>query len=1491
MPLNTHVESKIASAPPSETMVEDRTEFAVERSLGEKAASAMAWVPRIKSSGTLVERCNRLRARLAPVTAAVDASVTRPPLSDDARWLRDNETLVYSELEIISGEVRSHRRLPHVRISDHEILPRTLAFAQGFLRESGYHFSEQGFTSFCLGFQKISPLELREFKALPSSLKLVLLEEIAARGERLLSRPAGESQDLGVCIQSLREASQLLWKEALEPLILFDQVLRQDPAGVYGEMDFDSRDFYRKKVAEIASHSDRTEAEVAQEALALAKQASTRAYGDPRIASRESHIGYYLVAEGVKVLSERVGYRPTVIHRLRAWVRRHPDDFFLPGITLFTCSIITAVLLLVTAAYSSPLLILISLLLFLLPSSQCAVQLMDYVITALLTPEILPKLDYSKAVPDNCLTLVSIPTLLLNEKQVRGLVEDLEVRFLGNHDANIHFALVSDLPDAHHQVREDSALIDLCSSLIGELNEKYAGQHKGSFLLLHRHRVYNPRERRWMGWERKRGKLLDLNRLLRGKYDSFPVKVGDISILPRVRFVITLDSDTELPRGSAHRMIGTLAHPLNQAIVDPDKNVVVAGYGILQPRVGVSVQSTVRSRLAAIYAGETGLDIYTRAVSDSYQDLYGEGIFTGKGIYEVDTVQRVLDSRFPLNSLLSHDLIEGAYARAGLASDMEVIEDYPSHYSAYNRRKHRWLRGDWQIAGWLSSVVRDQTGARVANPISLVSRWKILDNLRRSLVEPATFVLLLFAWLAHGVRPIEWTLAAIFLMFLPAWFQLGFALGRAAAKNKSGMAREAIRTFLTTNFTTLLTLIFLAHQTLLSLDAVIRALVRRTFTRERLLEWETAAEAESSTGLTPVDRYLNWMPMLSLCIGVVVWLVRPRSLYAALPVLLLWACSKSVSRWLNRPSVVPRKELPRRDFLFLRGAALHTWRYFAEYCTEEHNWLIPDNVQQEPPAVAARVSPTNLGLLLNAQQVACELGYLTLPELMVQMQQTLATLSRLPKYQGHIVNWYETRTLQPLAPQFVSSVDSGNLLASLWTVQQGCLDRLQQPLLQPSLAEGILDHLRALVRLRAYPRKSLAACEKKLKAEEWVAQAFDLPETVVGEIDSSPDADREREIRWFREQTLLRLQRIEDLVRSHFPWELPEFNALRSDETIGPKFKEHPSILRLPQFIEDLQRRLERAILSVSEEARAPYETLQRLLPQAEANAIHLAETLRITAAEAGKLADAMDFSFLLNPRRKLMSVGFNLQSHQLEPACYDLLATESRTAVFVAIAKEDVAQECWFRMGRPHTLAHGAPVLLSWTGTMFEYLMPTLWMRSYPNTLLDRSRVAVVGCQREYADRKGGVPWGISESAHYKLDEAGNYQYQAFGLPGLALMKYESHPLVISPYSTFLALPVDSAEALRNLRRMDRLGWFGPCGFYEAADYGTSDRGHACQIVRSWMAHHQGMSLLAIANFLGDHLVQRWFHSSRRVQATELLLHEKPVSHVQRRSAGGSAA
>jgi cyclic beta-1,2-glucan synthetase len=665
----------------------------------------------------------------------------------------------------------------------------------------------------------------------------------------------------------------------------------------------------------------------------------------------------------------------------------------------------------------------------------------------------------------------------------------------------------------------------------------------------------------------------------------------------------------------------------------------------------------------------------------------------------------------------------------------------------------------------------------------------------------------------------------------------------------------------------------------------VRTLIRRTLTHERLLEWETAAETEMGPRRTPVDRYLDWTPALAVGIGLLLWIAQPASLIIAAPFLCLWASSKLVALWLNKSPILRDGDVPRRDTLFLRRSALYTWRYFSEFCTEEEHWLIPDNVQEDPLVIAARFSPTNLGFLLNSRQVAVELGYLTVPEMAALTHLTLSTVAGIPKHRGHLLNWYDTRTLEPLNPRFVSSVDSGNLVASLWTLQQGCRDRLNQPLFQPSMVEGFLDHLRVLSERRLIPRKTIARYEESFQGEDWLLSLLTFPEEILDEGALSAKSERVPEVAWFRQQGHTRLHNIREMVRLYAPWWLEEFALLRSDAAMRAKYLGHVPLRQLPDFIVELQAHLDGAMQSASEENKDLYERLRALLTEARVNAAALIEDLRRAGAIAGSMANEMDFRFLLDTRRKLMSVGFDTDTGQLQLACYDLLATESRIAVFVAIAKEDIPQDCWFRMGRAQTLDCGRPVMLSWTGTMFEYLMPGIWMRSHSNTLLDRTRIAAVRSQQAYGNKRG-VPWGVSESAHAKVDDAGNYQYLAFGLPQLSMMRRDSNPLVISPYSTFLSLDVDRPAALRNLRRMDALGWFGPYGFYEAADYSNAGGrfgSSRVQVVHTWMVHHQGMSFLSMANVLCGNIVQRWFHSDRRVQATEFVLHEKPAASVRR--------
>jgi hypothetical protein len=1384
----------------------------------------------------------------------------------------------------VSDKPRQVALLPRVTPGLRQDEPRIAAVARGYLRAVDGTFSAPTFRAFVQFIQAHEPLNVDELWSIGAFLKFSLLEFLLEESRALFQSPGSAPvPQLMTHIKSLRSITHADWVFLIEPLIVLDAILRQDPAGIFAQMDFETRENYRKRIATAARRSDCSEWQVAEIALALARETKESTTDDPRMNLRRKHVGFYLIDDGFTQLAARIGFHPSLAWRTRAFVHRHADDFFLSGIQILTLLFIAAVLFPVLSHVGGFAGLAAVIILTFIPASQDAVDLVNSTITAIFEPEPLPKLDFSHGISPDCATLVAVPTLLINEKQVRKLVNDLEVRFLANRNPNLHFALLTDLADSASRPHEKDAhpLVDLAVRLIGELNAKYQASGDGAFLLLHRHRVYNMRQGVWMGWERKRGKLLDLNKLLSHEFDAFPIKAGPIGALRTVRYILTLDSDTQLPRGEAARMVGAIAHPLNQAVIDPKRRVVTMGFGILQPRVGVAVRSTARSRLAAIYSGQGGFDIYTRAISDAYQDLFGEGIFTGKGIYEVATLHAVLDRRFPRNSLLSHDLIEGAYARAGLATDIELVDDYPSHYSAYMRRKHRWLRGDWQIAQWMFSRVPDETGHQVTNPISSISRWKIFDNLRRSLVDPALLILFVVGWIHLPGGPLYWTFVPLLMMIFPALAQFAFGLGHALSSGRKGMVGESLIGFWQASLIALLRLAFLPHETLLALDAIVRSLVRRFITGERLLEWETAAQAElQSTSRTPVDRYLAATALVAVGAGALVWQFAAQNwaILCALPVLALWALADPITKWLNRP---PRElgRLAVADQDLLAAHALHIWRYFYEFSSARHNYLIPDNVMEEEFREAARVSPTNIGLLLNTRQAACELGFLTLPEFAILTGLTLSTIARMEKYRGHLYNWYDTETLQPLdRSPFVSSVDSGNFVASLHTLHSGSRSLVIQPLIAPQLFAGIRTHIRFLLadkrQSAAISRMAMPGPSAELAAWiEWLPTA----QTALASAAASP-AIKPQDALWIRE-TLHRVNAIVNLLQGYIPWVLPEFAPLHAVRqlAIGKKSMELNCIDALP-FAERLQFTMASAHRALaSDEAIADAsEHLLNLLPVAIRNLRTLISDLHRIEVDAERLADETEFGFLVDPYRQILSIGFEMGAHKRHDSCYDLIASEARIATFLAIARGDIPQQSWKKLGRDHTYAYGRFLLLSWSGTMFEYLMPALWMRTYSGTMIARTQEAVVQVQRAFA-RGLGIPWGVSESASSYKNDRGDYHYFAYGIPRIALWFEATAGPVISPYSTFLALAVDPEQAIRNLRRMEAARWVGAYGFYESADFSASKR--APVPAREWMAHHLGMSLLAITNLLRNNIFQHWFHAHPMIQATEMLLQEVPIN------------
>ncbi|MBV9769579.1 MAG: hypothetical protein JOZ32_08415, partial [Bryobacterales bacterium] len=941
--------------------------------------------------------------------------------------------------------------------------------------------------------------------------------------------------------------------------------------------------------------------------------------------------------------------------------------------------------------------------------------------------------------------------------------------------------------------------------------------------------------------------------------------------------------------------VAAMAHPLNRPILDPETNAVKEGYALLRPQVAISVESAHRSWIARIFSGQPGFDPYSTAVSDVYHDLHGQASFTGKGIYDVQAFEAAVGERFPENAILSHDLIEGEHARTGLIN-VEVVEDYPATYGAFSKRKHRWVRGDWQLLPWLFAHPPLRTGRAEKNPLSALSRWKILDNLRRSLLEISVLLLLVSGWL-FAPHPALWTVAVLLLWQVPAYADMLLSILRAPERRFwKAFGKVLGERFLESHRDTLLNLIFIPHQAFLMADAIVRTLWREYVSGANLLEWETMAQAESRGGprFGMVDRYLYlsaiiWLPLL--------FFAGPFPIIVSV-VCALWTTPPLVAAWLNE-SLPKSATISPRDRDFLRETALRTWRYFADHCRAQQHWLIPDNVQEDPPLVTHNISPTNLGLSLTAQMAAHDFGYLTLDELSISISRILGSLGDLPRHRGHFFNWYETGTLQPLTPRYVSSVDSGNLAASLTTLRQGCALLFTQPILEQRILDGIRDHV---VRLRdEIPHEARSFSTMKLFGsllrqlecqpkdlffwEAVLTETRDLLQRVEAALAVVHVRFNSEELRYWERLLNERVNAALGELYQLAPWLAPayepELRVNMRDVTLAPvmeEFSQIPTLGDLPGAYKRIGERLRERLASPAPLYPALRsvlgEVLERL-PASQLAALNLANRFESAAALAQSHFDDMDFGFLFDENRQLLRIGYNVDENRADPSCYDLLASEARTAVFLAIAKGDIPRETWLRLGRKLTAYRDQITLLAWSGTMFEYLMPALHLRSYAGTLLDKSLRAAVRIQHAYGEERH-VPWGISEAAHAERDHRGQYQYRAFGVPPLSASGDENQILVVAPYATILALMVDPVPATANLRAMAAKGWWARHGFFESVDFSRKDANGAPEVVRCFMAHHQGMALLAINNALLANRMQERFHHDPLVQSTEFLLEER---------------
>jgi cyclic beta-1,2-glucan synthetase len=1318
--------------------------YATERLIAHAAEIARSSGPTSLEvpAGRLLQRISAARKRIRAAYAVLARDGTRRRPSSSEEWLLDNSHIVSEQLREIEEDLPWGylTKLPRFTEGTMRGYPRVYALCLDYLRHTDARLDTETLVQYVVSYQRVNPLSIGEIWAIPILLRLGLIlttgsialgvaesmtreaeEPPAETPRRDHVRQASDQVTVANAITSMRTIAAFDWNKFFDRTSLVESILQRDPGGLYAASDEGTRDRYRHAIEELAEHSRVDECDVTNFALELAEAATH----DAAEATWAGQVGYYLLGDGRPALEAAIGHRPTRHDRLVRAALGHPSGFYFGTIALL-CVLSWCAWAFVVHRHAPPWLTVLLVVLSLAPVSELVIALVNALAVTLVPPRVLPKLSLLTGIGPERRTLVVIPSLLDGERVVDELLARLEVHALANSDEHVHYALLTDFPDATSEtLDEDDALVERARRGIDKLNARHAGKEGNMFFLLHRRRLWNESQGVFMGWERKRGKLTELDRLLRGAKDtSFSVVTAPLALLESVRYVITLDADTELPRDTAKKLIGAISHPENRVRRDASGRIV-GGYGVVQPRVRALPASSRRSRFARVMAGPPGIDAYTNTVSDVYQDVFGSGSYVGKAIYDVDAFREALDGRVPDNRLLSHDLFEGIFARTALASDIEVLDEQPSSYPALAARQHRWIRGDFQLIPWLFRRVPAADGTSIESDLPALGRWKLFDNLRRAFVAPSLAAIAIAGWLHSGTAALV-TVAVLVVLTAPLYGRLAMSFFRTPA-HRAFAVQPVVADLGTTAGQICLSAIFLLDQAFLAVDAIVRTAYRMVVSKANLLEWQTAGQAEQRlAGRIPARMVLSSCLALAVATYVLA-LSEPGAVFAA-PLLACWLAAPLWAIAMSRPQ--PHKlvaALSPSDRAYLRRIALETWRFFETYVTEEDHFLPPDNYQEDPLGVVAhRTSPTNIGVYLLSVVAAHDLGFITLRDVVDKLNATLSTMDKLEKREGHILNWYDTTTLRPLEPRYVSTVDNGNLAAYLWTIREACTEFARE------------EHV---------------------------------------------DAD------------------------------------LRDD--------------------------------------------LEKL------------------ANRVSAFADEMNFSFLYDQDRLLFSIGYNAQAERRDGNHYDLLASEARVASFIAIAKGEVAGKHWFRLGRSLAAVADGRALWSWSGSMFEYLMPLMVMRDGDETLLHETYLSVVDAHRRYG-KKHGVPWGMSESLFNLMDLTLTYQYRAFGVPGLGLKKDLEEDVVVAPYATALAAMVRPDLAVENMKVLEAEGALGQFGFYEAIDY-TPRRvpaGRRNVVVKAFMAHHQGMTLVALDNALENGRMQRRFHADPRVRATELLLEERvPVT------------
>jgi cyclic beta-1,2-glucan synthetase len=1446
-----------------------------------------------------------------------------------AEWLLDNYHLVEEQISEIRADLPPgfYRLLPKLADGPFVGYPRVFGLAWGYIAHSDSRFDPGSLRLFVRAYQRVQPLTIGELWAVAITLRIVLVENLRRAAVRIVSsRAAREDADatadrlLGVngftaepdalvrreasggafappfvvqlvlrlreqdpnttpsrrwlearlnsqgtaadelvqeehqrqgtsnvtvrnIITSMRLLSDVDWPEFFESVSLVDELLRSKSG--FAAMDFPSRDLYRRAIEQLARGSDKTELAIAGAALS-AGDAGPDDTGD---VARKRDPGYHLIGAGRRAFEANIGYRPSRWGLAPRLTTQGAGEYIATVATITVVVLLLPLIEMWSWGVGATYLALLALL-GVVPSIDAAMALVNRAVMGGRGATILPGLALREGIPARLRTLVVVPSLLTTRAAIEEHIERLEIHYLASPDEELFFAMLSDWADSPvEHVEGDTALLDIAIEGIARLNRRHASAHTGErFALLHRRRVFSEGQRQWMGWERKRGKLHELNRLLRGALDTTFVEIGGRPpvIPPDVRYVVTLDADTRLPRDTVRRLVGKMAHPLNQPKFDAALGQVVEGYAVLQPRVAASLPiGREGSLFQRVVSGAGGIDPYAAATSDVYQDLFGLGSYAGKGIYDIDAFEAALSDRVPEGTLLSHDLFEGIYARAGLVSDIEVVEEFPSRYDVAAARQHRWSRGDWQLLPWILGRRHAASGAHAVRVLPLIGLWKMLDNLRRTLSAPAGIAALLAGWvLLPPGAAVLWSVFISSTLALPALLPVFSAIlpSRGGVTLRSHLRALRKDDWLAAAQTAFV-LTFLADQAGLMVDAIGRTLFRLLM-RRNLLQWVTAAQARLKSRLTLPSAYRRMAGAVAVAVGgaLLVGHFRPVNGWLAAPFLLLWAASPAVAVWISiSPLVAGRLKISAADAGALRLVARRTWRYFETFVTADDQMLPPDNFQEDPhPVIAHRTSPTNIGLYLLSAVSARDFGWLGTLEFVQRVEATFATMIRLERFRGHFYNWYDTRDLRALDPRYVSTVDSGNLAGHLLALANVCGERMDPALPRGEYFAGIRDALNLAREARQeLPDDRRMHATSRNQIDEAIAALSGALSTAEG---GSTD--------------------IATRLSGLMPHAVTLVDTVK---TLAGEWNDDAA--------EDL--------LYWSEATRKSVECWCRDVLLTQDSLDDLKKRLAAIEVTARAMAEEMQFGFLLDPERRLLSIGCTVDG-VLDANCYDLLASEARLASFIAIAKNDIPARHWFRLGRSVTPVGNGAALISWSGSMFEYLMPSLVMRAPAGSLLEQTNRLIVERQIRYGVERR-IPWGISESAYNARDLELTYQYSNFGVPGLGFKRGLSENAVVAPYATALAAMVDPQSAVRNFARLRAIGARGRYGFHEALDYTRSrvPDGAEVAIVRAYMAHHQGMTIAAVANVLFDGQMRARFHAEPSVQATELLLQERAPRDV----------